>query len=182
MEQKAEHFCLTVWGTPEEGGWILCQVSKQMKNAGRNQSCQAGEEEALQSSLYFLPCALAGAEGRSESPPRGCPCLQTSPAQFAECWGCCCVQHVPVPDPLFPESDCPAAFPLHPVVLPLQVWIFSHQLLAAGCVAGWRTRGGGCWMLSWRQKHLRHGIALSERDKNIRSQNVSVGRYLCQSY
>lgn len=68
MEQKAKHFCLTVWGPPEceeEGGWILCQISKQMKNTGKNQSCQAGEEEEEQLSLYFLPCALAGVKWRA---------------------------------------------------------------------------------------------------------------------
>lgn len=49
------------------------------------------------------------------------------------------------------RADCPAAFPLYPVVLPLQVWICSDQLLDGGFVVGRRKGGIGCCMLSWRQ-------------------------------
>lgn len=135
-----------------------------------------GGRGGLAASLYFLPVLwLVLTEG--VEPFQGLPLPPNFSAQFAECWGCCCVQHIPAPSLLSPESLCPAAFPLYPAVLPLQVWIFSHQLLA-----GWRKRGVGCWMLGWRQKHVRYGTALSQRDKNITNQNVSVGRYLCQYY
>lgn len=44
----------------------MCQVSKQMKNTGRNQSCRAGEEEeeeALQPFPYFPVLWLVLSEG-----------------------------------------------------------------------------------------------------------------------
>lgn len=164
---------LTVWGPPEceeEGGWILCQVSKQMKNTGRNQSCRAGEEEeeeALQPFPYFPVLWLVLSEGMRALAGAALASKLHHSLQ-SECWGCCCVQHIPVL--ILSSQNLTVLQSLYPVVLPLQVWIFSHQLLAGGFVAGWMKRGAGCCMLSWRQKHVRHGTALSQRDKNIRRQ------------
>lgn len=115
MEQKAEHFCLTVWGPPEceeEGDWILCQVSKQTKNTGRNQSCQAGEEEALQLALYFLPVLwLVLSEGGRALP--GAAFASRLLHHSLQSAGGGAVIGIPVSNPLFPEPDCPAAFPLN---------------------------------------------------------------------
>lgn len=116
---------------------------------------------------------LAGAGWRSKSPSRGCPCLHTAPQPPVRAWVLLCLAPCCPLTSRSPRAGCPAASALYPLVLPLQVWIYSDQLAWWWVLLqdeGKEELAAACWV-GGRICHARLGTALSQKDKNIRSQN-----------
>lgn len=102
---------------------------------GRNQSCWAGEEEeeALQPSLYFPVLWLVLSEGVRALP--GAALASKLLHHSLQSAGGVAVFSTFL-SLILSSQNLTVLQSLYPVVLPLQVRIFSHQLLAGGFVAG----------------------------------------------
>lgn len=158
VEQKAVHFCLTVWGPPESerGGGFCVKPLKGGRAHGEVKAARQGRRRRRRRPCSRTLISLCSWRVLGEG-ARGCPCLQPSPQWPVRacralgvllCWEPHCLW-------LFlsrsTRDNCPTAFCLYPVVLPLQVWIYSDGLLEGGFAAGWRRGGIGCCVLSWGQ-------------------------------